>query len=257
MRKSYIFGLMLSLLSASHFAQGALISKKAPKIASDPLVSSKKEVPSYYEPEGDLLAKARVFALWFDSSTPKKWSSNPHPDAKLPIEGLFVHGFGGELAVSYSFLKNMNAELSAGVISTQAKKATVQAVNNNFGRGIPGSSKYNVYMIPINALLQFQVAPFGGLRPYVGAGGSGIYMYTQSKDFELSSQFAPVIQAGLDFVAMDDMLINLDVKKYFFTSNITFKKEFLDPNVVAIRDDLKGKMKLNPLVVSVGVGVKF
>lgn len=45
---------------------------------------------------------------------------------------------------------------------------------------------------------QYRVAPFGAIRPYVGGGLNGTYMYARSKAIKVNSGFGPVLQVGVD-----------------------------------------------------------
>lgn len=208
---------------------------------------------SYYEDEGILLMKMRAFYPVV-SSTPKSFSSATNSDSK--IGSLVSKGYGGEVAVSYGFSDRLTAELSAGVGLLRVKKATITAVGSAVSKNAAAVGKNNdIQIVPLSALLQYQIAPFGAIRPYVGAGYSGTYMNTNSKSMKLSSGHGPVIQTGIDFMFKDDTMICFDIKKQFMKSNVTFKKEFLSPT--SRFNDVGSKVSWDPLIISVGIGFKF
>jgi outer membrane protein len=111
----------------------------------------------------------------------------------------------------------------------------------------------NIYSVPGTFTFQYHVAPFGGFSPYLGAGYSLAYFYTNNKNIRVNKfTGAPVVQAGVDFIAQDNTLITLDVKKYFLTKDVYYKSSFSGRP-----SDLKSKLKLDPLVISAGVGFQF
>jgi outer membrane protein len=69
------------------------------------------------------------------------------------------------------------------------------------------------------------------------------------------SAFGAVLQAGFDVNLQDKWLVNFDVKKIWFNTDVK-----LDSNGVAgLADGFQkiDNLHINPLVVSVGIGKKF
>lgn len=99
-----------------------------------------------------------------------------------------------------------------------------------------GGKNNQIIIVPAAGTIQYHVAPFGAIRPYVGGGIHGTYMYTRSKAIKVSPGYGPVAQVGVDFISKDDTLFTFDIRKYFLKSNVTFRKSLLGPNNPTIGD---------------------
>lgn len=211
--------------------------------------------PDYYENEGDLLFKVRGFY----AATSGKASGLPaptNPGANGAPGSLIQNGLGFDTATSFFFTNNFAVELSLGLIYYNIKGATLDAIFTNYGTGTNNNKKKkNIYSVPASATLQYHIAPYGAIRPYVGGGFHGTYMSTQSKQFKIRNAYGAVVQAGVDFVGRDDTIINFDVRQFFLESRIKYKSTFL--NTQNTTGDVSSKLKLNPILISVGVGFKF
>jgi outer membrane protein len=207
--------------------------------------------PDYYENEGNLLFKLRGFY----ASASAKNSNLPAPtNAGAASPGALIqNGLGFDTATSFFFTNNFAVELSLGVIYYNVKGSALDAIFTNYGRGTNNNKKKkNIYTIPASATLQYHIAPYGAIRPYVGGGFHGTYMSTQAKQFKIRNGYGAVLQAGVDFIGKDDTVINFDVRQFFLKSRINYKSNFLNT-----RSDVSSKIKLNPVLISVGVGFKF
>lgn len=208
---------------------------------------------NYYEDEGDLLFKLRGFYLT-TASKPKGFP--PSVASKEKPGSLVQLGYGIDTATTYFFTDNIAAELSLGIGMMKVKRSALNKASL-LGDGTGTGDKNNqIIIVPAAATIQYHVAPFGGVRPYVGGGIHGTYMYTRSKAIKVSTSYGPVAQMGVDFIAKDDTLFTIDIRKYFLKSNVTFKKSLLtsnDPNI----KDIRSKVDWNPLVISAGFGFKF
>jgi outer membrane protein len=205
-----------------------------------------------YEDEGMLLFKVRggyVGAQAKVNATPNSGSSKPGD--------LDSNGYSIDTGTSYFFTDNIATELSLGFSILKTKNSTLQKATSAYGNGTYTVVKRNnIYLIPAAAILQYHIAPFGGIRPYVGAGYHGSYLYTHSKIIKVKPGHGFVAQFGVDFVAKDDTFFTFDVKKYFLKSKVTFKRNMLYPNNSAA-SDFSTKVNYDPLVVSFGIGFKF
>ena len=208
---------------------------------------------NYYEDEGDLLFKIRGFYL-NTSSKPKKF---PASVATKEKPGALVQlGYGVDTATTYFFTDNIAAELSLGIGMMKVKSSALsKAASLGDGTGVAGKNN-QIIIVPAAGTIQYHVAPFGAIRPYVGGGIHGTYMYTRSKAIKVSTGYGPVAQIGVDFISKDDTLFTVDIRKYFLTSNVTFKKGFLGPNNPAVTD-IRSKVDWTPLVISAGFGFRF
>lgn len=146
-----------------------------------------------------------------------------------------------EVDISYFFTPNFAAEL----VLTYPQKHDIRS-----GATKIGTLKH----LPPTLSLQYHVTGLGGFRPYVGAGvnytnfssvhwvpavGAALGPNVDRSSFGLS------LQAGVDVPVGGGWLLNLDVKK------------------VQIRTDVSsfgakvGEFKVDPLLVSIGVGKRF
>lgn len=208
----------------------------------------------YYEDEGSLLFKIRGFYI----NSPSKLKSLPSSVANKEKPGSIVeNGYGFDTATTFFFTDNIATELSLGLSMLRVKNSALEKVGSSFGNGAKSPGKKNeIYFVPLAATLQYHVAPFGAIRPYVGAGYHGAYMYTRSKAIKVANGHGPVAQIGIDFISKDDTLFTFDVRQYFLKSKLTFKKGFLFPNNDAA-SNIGSKVDWNPLVISAGFGFKF
>lgn len=142
-----------------------------------------------------------------------------------------------EVDFSYFLSPNLAAEL----ILTYPQKHDVSSTAHG---GKIGTLKH----LPPTLTAQYHFTDFGPIKPYVGAGIN----YTLFSSVNLpagfsieKSSFGFAMQAGVDYKIDSKWSLNLDVKK------------------VQIRTDLSsngnklGTIKVDPLLVGVGVGMKF
>lgn len=206
---------------------------------------------SYYEDEGDLLFKLKAQYINTDSKLTKLPTAT-NAGADLP-KSLTKNGYGAEGSMTYFFTKNIAAELSVGVQQHRINSSSLTDIHKAFGTGVAEIGKHKeIYQIPATATIQYHIAPFGGVRPYVGAGYNATYMHSRSKEVKLNNAHGAVLQAGVDFVMRNDMIVTVDVKQLFLKSKISFKKEYLNTT-----SNVDSTVKWNPLVISAGVGFKL
>jgi len=235
----------LILASVVSFSTVALASKPNDAKSND-------YYANYYEDEGSLLFKIRGFYLATNAKINNFSPSPTTPGASKP-SGLGNAGYGFDTAMTIFVTNNIAAEISLGFGFIKTKSSDLSMVAVSYGNPNAATGKRNqIFMFPVTFTAQYHIAPFGAIRPYVGAGLNGTYMYTRSHAIKASGGFGPVLQTGIDFVAKDDTLFTFDIKQYFLKSKVSFKKDFLGTN-----SDVKSKVTLNPLVISAGIGFKF
>ena len=221
-------------------------------VASSAFANNNNYDANYYEDEGALLFKIRGFYI----NAPAKIKQVPINGTEKPGD-LVQNGYGFDTATTYFFTDNIATELSLGLSFLRTKSSALNKAAVAYGGGTGSSGKKNdIFFIPLVATLQYHVAPFGAIRPYVGGGYHGSYLYTRSKAIKVKPGHGAVLQAGIDFMAKDDTLITFDIRQYFLKSKVTFKKGFLFPNKPTT-SNVSSKIDFNPLVVSLGVGFKF
>jgi outer membrane protein len=143
-----------------------------------------------------------------------------------------------EVDISYFFTPNLAAEL----ILTYPQK---QTVNSTVVGGDIGTFKH----LPPTLTLQYHFTGLPGFRPYVGAGLN----YTNISDVKIlngavnlkRNSYGLAAQIGADVPLGGGWLLNVDVKKAQIGTN------------VYLSGADKGKFKVDPLLVSVGAGLRF
>lgn len=145
-----------------------------------------------------------------------------------------------ELDFSYFFTENLAAELILGTTPHNVKLKT----------GSVSTPLSRVWLLPPTLNLQYHL-PLNGVTPYIGAGVNYTIFYgVKDKNAELTYKNKAGIstQAGLDFRLNDKWFINLDVKKIFLKTDVTVKGS---PSVVL------NDVKINPLIIGLGIGTRF
>ena len=207
----------------------------------------------YYEDEGKLLTKFKVF---YSELKPKETTFTSSLASANSSKKLFSNAYGGEASVAYFFGANFAAELSAGVARLSLKPSEFDAVASAIGDNAANLDKNAALMIPVSATMQYHIAPYGAIRPYVGAGYGAAYLNAKSNKISLDGSSGFVLQAGVDFVTRNDHVFTLEVKKYSFRPKITLETPYLDPNNSVV-GATSSKVKIDPIVVSLGFGFKL
>ncbi len=209
--------------------------------------------PTYQEDEGRLLFKLRGYGIRSDGKQKKL----PAPTASSPKSNgsLIQNGFGADAASAIFFNDNLATELSIGFNLLRVKSSTISNIGYNYSGTNPSLGKRrDVYSIPLSFIPQYHLAPFGAIRPYLGIGYHYSCLFTKSKHIKVKNGHGAVVQAGADFVAKDDTLITVDIRQYWLEPTFTYKSSLfngMQPNGV------KSKIKINPLIIAVGIGFKF
>lgn len=141
-----------------------------------------------------------------------------------------------EVDVSYFFTPNIAAEL----VLTVPQKQTVY-----LGGASIGTFKH----LPPSLLLQYHFTGLGAYKPYVGAGVNytritSVNLLGGRADLEDDS-WGGALQVGMDIPLDKNWSLNFDVKKVYIRSNV-----FVD-------GANQGTLKLDPLLVGVGLGYRF
>lgn len=161
-----------------------------------------------------------------------------------------------ELDFSYYITKNIAAELILAVGTRHDVSVSGSGgLLNKRGLG-------SVNLLPPTLTMQWHFMPDQTFDPYVGAGLS----YVRAMDNSLTAHTAvgdlpirvernawgPAIQAGFDYNLQDKWLINVDVKKIWFDTDVK-----LNAPVLAAGYKKIDSLDVDPWVISVGFGKKF
>lgn len=146
-----------------------------------------------------------------------------------------------EVDFSYFFTPNFAAEL----ILTYPQKQTLSSNGSEIG-----SLKH----LPPTLTAQYHFNPTGSFRPYVGVGLN----YTRFS----SVKFAPAVEAALhpsiknnSFGLAAQIGADIEIAKNLFL-NIDLKKVQIGTKVYANGTEV-GKFKVDPLLIGVGLGMRF
>lgn len=109
---------------------------------------------------------------------------------------------------------------------------------------------HKTWVLPPVVSLQYHFAPKEGVSPYVGAGVNYMLFYNGEDEngfrVDVDDGFGWALQAGVDVAVKDRWSANLDVKKVFFETDASING-----------GTLKSKVKLDPWVLSAGLGYRF
>lgn len=184
--------------------------------------------------KGDVVVRLRATHIAPDESSHLNLSGYQ----KLEVDSNTIP----EIDFSYYFTKNIAAEL----ILATGTRHDVNAIANDGSVSKLGS----INLLPPTLTAQWHFNPDQTVDPYVGAGLS--YIRAIDRNLNLSTtgitvdrnMFGPALQAGVDYNLQDKWLVNIDVKKIWFNTDV---------NTTSKIDNLD----VDPWVVSFGVGKKF
>lgn len=201
--------------------------------------------PAYAE-KGDLLVRVRGIMV-----VPNEDSSGITPT--FPAENVGVdNSVMPEIDFTYMWSKHVGTEL---ILATTKHSASGRT-------GTTGSigKLASTWVLPPTLTLQYHFAPDGAVRPYVGAGVNYTIFYSEKASQELenavgktsvhmSPSFGYALQAGVDVPVSDRVFLNLDLK--YIDINTTTRLTTTAIGTQSVR------VHLDPLVIGVGVGMRF
>ena len=189
--------------------------------------------------KGDFVVRARATYVAPDE-TSKLDTMMPLAGSKLEVDSNTIP----EIDFSYYITKNIAAELILA-LGTRHDVNIVGDTNAKLG---------SVNLLPPTLTAQWHFNPDQTIDPYAGAGIS----YARAMDNGLKldpstaihvdrNMWGPALQAGVDVNLQDKWLINFDVKKIWFSTDV-----YTTANGAKI-----DSLDIDPWVVSFGVGKKF
>ncbi|CUA84101.1 Outer membrane protein W [Gulbenkiania indica] len=183
---------------------------------------------SAFAAQGDILARFRVININPDVKTDKTLSA-----LHVDVDDQTVP----ELDFTYMLTNNIGAELILGTARHE-----VTSTLGSLGK---------VSHLPPTVTLQYHFTPEANFRPYVGAGINYTRFYNDGlkaggADLSIDkNSFGGALQVGADYAITKDVFVNVDVKKLFIKTDVSLNGSNL------------GTLKINPLVVGLGIGTKF
>ncbi len=187
-------------------------------------------LPAAAADEGPWMVRGRVLHMSVDNGNENSVPGLPQVTAE---DKTFP-----EVDFSYFFTKNIAAEL----ILTYPQAHTI-----SLGGTPIGSAKH----LPPTLTVQYHFLPDGDLQPYVGAGVN----YTRFMDVNLAGgsvtldndSFGLAAQAGVDYRVAPNWYLNLDAKYVQIETNVKS----------AASGATLTKLKIDPMLLSVGIGYRF
>jgi outer membrane protein len=183
--------------------------------------------------EGGIHARDVLVRLRGISIMPQVGTSNTLSTLNADVNNAIVP----EIDFTYMIRDNIGVEL---ILATSRHQVT-----SNLG------ALGGVNVLPPTLLLQYHFNHQGKIRPYVGAGLNYTYFYNdglkaggQSIAVGRSS-FGPALQAGVDVQITKTLFVNADIKKIWMRTDATLGGAPI------------GTLRIDPLVVGLGVGMKF
>lgn len=173
---------------------------------------------------GDLVARARLVYL--------------DPANKDDIAGLDVT-VNSKVIPEVDFTYYVTPNFAAELILTYPQKHDVKANGTKVG---------TLKHLPPVLTAQYHFTGMGAFKPYLGAGVN----YTRFMSVDLptgleieKNSFGLALQAGMDFALDKQLSLNVDIKKAMIRTDLSAGGTNL------------GTIKVDPLLVGVGVGYKF
>ena len=195
--------------------------------------------------QGDIIVRVRAIDV-----IPQEDSGSILPS--LPASSVKVNNtVTPEIDFTYMVTNNVGVELIA---------ATSRHTITGVGPTVGGVDVMATNVLPPTLTAQYHFAPDGKVRPYVGAGinYSTFFNSKPTSDFvsaagatkiKMKDSFGWALQAGVDVPLNDRMFLNFDAKYIKIDTKATLTTANLGTQSV--------KVDLNPIVIGVGVGVKF
>ncbi|MEC4115263.1 OmpW/AlkL family protein [Myroides pelagicus] len=184
----------------------------------------------------------------------------PHNRADIGIIGGQIdvnNNFIPELDFTYFFTKNIAAELILGT-----SRHTVGTLASDI-TAVGGGSSANldlgsVYLLPPTLMFQYHYNVTDNFKPYAGVGVNYTIFYNEksgiAKDISYDNKFGWGYQFGFDIDITDKFFINVDFKKLFLETDVTVDASNLAGGATL---DIPAKVKIDPMLIGFGVGMRF
>lgn len=191
----------------------------------------------------------------------------PHNKADISVIGGQIdvnNNFIPELDFTYFFTENLAAELILGT-----SRHTVSSIGSTLDLppAVLGPSTANVdlgsvWLLPPTLMVQYH-HKFGGIfKPYAGIGANYTIFYNEksgaAQDIKYDNKFGWGYQVGFDIDLTEKFFINVDFKKLFLKTNVTVDAvNLLAPEAPVDELKIPAKVKLDPMLIGFGVGMRF
>ncbi|CAE6744835.1 OmpW/AlkL family protein [Paraburkholderia nemoris] len=177
---------------------------------------------------GDVLVRLRAISIMPNVGTNQSLSA-----LNVGVNNAIVP----ELDLTYMIRDYLGVELILGTSRHQLTSSL-----GNLG---------GVNVLPPTLLLQYHFNHAGRIRPYVGAGLNYTLFYNNGLNAGgqpisiTNHSFGPALQAGVDVQVTKSLFVNADIKKIWMHTDATLGGQSL------------GRLDIDPVVVGLGVGMRF
>lgn len=177
---------------------------------------------------GDVLVRLRAISIVPNVRTTESLSA-----LNVGVNNAIVP----ELDLTYMIRDELGVELILGTSRHQ--------VTSSLG-GLGG-----VNVLPPTLLLQYHFNHAGKIRPYLGAGMNYTLFYNNGlnaggQPISINNHsWGPALQAGVDVQVSKSVFVNADIKKIWMHTDASLGGESL------------GRLSIDPVVVGLGVGMRF
>ncbi len=203
--------------------------------------------------KGDILVRSRVINIAPNVSSGQ--INNTTGGAFSPPSGIDVESKTTlDIDFTYMVSDHVGIELLLDLSSTH----DIVATGSLAGLGKIGE----VTVLPPSLIAQYHFTPHANVRPYVGAGINYTFFFNEkttdslttglgaaSTSHDVKDTFSYLVQAGVDIDIDKTWFLNIDAKYFFMDTTATISANGAE--VVTVGFDL------DPLVVGVGVGMRF
>jgi outer membrane protein len=112
------------------------------------------------------------------------------------------------------------------------------------------STSGKMSLIPVDFAINVHPAPYGDIDPYIGFGYGYNFVMNSYDGIKTSNAGGFIIRTGFDWLMSKNTSFNLDVKKKMLSVDSDYSE-------LVGGTDLKSKTKVNPVIISAGIGYKF
>lgn len=146
-----------------------------------------------------------------------------------------------EIDFTYFFNQCFAVELIAAVTKHRVRAAGTAVGNVHAG---------HAWLLPPTLTFQYHINCSKDIKPYIGAGVNYTFFYDKKpgdlQDVHYKDNFAFAMQAGFDIHVCGGWYLNMDVKKIFVKTKVSFNDHTITTHP-----------HLNPLLLGVGIGYRF
>jgi outer membrane protein len=191
------------------------------------------------EEEGKWILRGRLGAAVTTASFPelKDAAEQQNFDGKFVSSSVILDG-----EIGYNFTDYVSVSASMGYIPQET--VTVRYIPTN-----TLDEEGRVHIMPMALTVQLHPAPYGAIRPYVGAGLYYAPIVTSFDRIDLENAAGVVFRAGADWWVKEDWGVNIDLRYYNMTSDADVGKFGLANG--------EGSLELDPFIISAGLSYRF